>query len=78
MTVTASPIIYQTALNVGGSFTLGFVSQPSSTSRVLCATNLVPPVVWQPIYTNLNGGAWQFTDTNTAGSKSKFYRLSSP
>jgi hypothetical protein len=54
------------------------VSQPGSTSRVLFDTNLVPTVNWQPIYTNQNGGTWQFTDTNTGGSLSKFYRLSTP
>jgi secreted PhoX family phosphatase len=78
LTVATSPLIYQTALNVGGSFTLGFVSRPSSTSRVLCAANLSPPLVWRPIYTNSTGGIWQFTDTNTGGSLSKFYRLSTP
>jgi sugar lactone lactonase YvrE len=78
LTVTTSPLIFQTALNGNGSLTLGFVSQPASTSRVLCATNLAPPVNWQPIWTNLTGGTWQFTDTNTGSSTSKFYRLSTP
>lgn len=49
-----------------------------STNRLYAATNLTPPVVWQPIYTNLTGGLWQFTDTNASGNKTKFYRLSSP
>lgn len=49
-----------------------------STNRLYAATNLTPPVVWQPIYTNLTGGLWQFTDTNASGNKAKFYRLSSP
>lgn len=78
LTVTTSPLIYKNALNADGSFALSFVSQPSSSSRVLCTTNLVPPINWQPIYTNLNGGTWQFTDTNTGSSTSKFYRLSTP
>jgi sugar lactone lactonase YvrE len=78
LTVATSPLIYQTALNAHGSFTLGFVSRPGSTSRVLCAANLSPPLVWKPIYTNSTGGTWQFTDTNTTGNLSKFYRLSTP
>jgi hypothetical protein len=36
----------------------------------------LPPVVWQPISTNVAGanGDWQFTDTNTAGFPTRFYR----
>lgn len=77
LTVTALPLICQSALNADASLTLGFVSQPGAASRVLCATNLTPPVNWQPIWTNVNGGNWQFTDTETS-SASKFYRLSTP
>jgi hypothetical protein len=76
LTVATSPLIWQAALNADRSLTLGFVSRPGSKSRVHCATNLSPPLVWHPIYNNSTGGTWQFTDTNTAGSKSKFYRLS--
>jgi hypothetical protein len=39
------------------------------------ATNLTPPVNWQPVLTNPadGNGNWQFTDTNLNGSQ-KFYR----
>jgi NHL repeat len=73
--VTASPIIYRTVPNPDGSVALYFVSKPDSTNLVLCATNLLPPVVWQPISTNMAGadGDWQFTDTNALGQM-KFYQ----
>jgi hypothetical protein len=56
--------------------TLNFVSQPGSTNEVLCATNLSPPVLWQPLWTNMAwpDGDWQFADTNAAGYRERFYR----
>lgn len=75
--VITSPLIYQSAMNSDGSFTLGFMSLSGSSGVVLGATNLLSPV-WQPIYTNSTGGIWQFTDTNTAGVPSKYYRLMTP
>lgn len=78
LTILSSPLISQSAMNADGSFTLGFMSQSGSPSVVLCATNLSFPMVWQPIYTNSSGGIWQFTDTNTGGAASKFYRLLMP
>jgi hypothetical protein len=64
--------------NTSGSITLNLSTATNSQSRLYAATNLSPPVVWRPIYTNLNGGLWQFTDTNTAPFRTKFYRLSTP
>jgi hypothetical protein len=64
--------------NTSGSITLNVSSATNSQSRLYAATNLSPPVLWQPICTNLNGGLWQFTDTNTAPFRTKFYRLSTP
>jgi sugar lactone lactonase YvrE len=74
--VGTSPLIYKTVLNPDGSVALNFVSQPNSTNVVLCATNLVPPIVWQSIATNIAGadGNWQFTDTNAASYQTRFYR----
>jgi sugar lactone lactonase YvrE len=78
--VTTSPLIYQTVPNSDGSVTLDFVTAPNVSSRVLAATNLTPPVVWQPIYTNVAGpaGAWRFTDTNAGSHPLRFYRSSTP
>jgi hypothetical protein len=78
--VTTTPLIYQTVPNSDGSVTLDFVTAPNVSSRVLAATNLTPPVVWQPIYTNVAGpaGAWRFTDTNAGSLPLRFYRSSTP
>jgi hypothetical protein len=65
-------------LNADGSFTLNMVTLPQTTNRLYEATNLSPPVSWQPIYTNLTGGLWQFNDTNAGVNPARFYRLSTP
>ena len=64
--------------NTDGSMTLGCSTASNYPSRLYAATNLAPPVVWQPVCTNLTGGLWQFTDTNASGHKAEFYRLSTP
>jgi hypothetical protein len=64
--------------NADGSLTLSLSTGTNSSSRLYAATNLTPPVAWQPLYTNLTGGLWQFVDTNTALFKTKFYRLATP
>jgi hypothetical protein len=64
--------------NPDGSMTLNLLTDPSSSSRLYSSANLAPPIVWHPIYTNLSGGRWQFTDTNTTGFQNKFYRSSTP
>jgi hypothetical protein len=60
--------------------TLNLLTTPNISSRVMAATNLTPPVVWQPIYTNVapTNGAWQFTDTNASRYPIRFYRASTP
>jgi sugar lactone lactonase YvrE len=75
--IVTSPPIYQVVLNSDGSVTLSFMSRSSSTNVVLCATNLMPPVVWQPLSTNVAGpdGNWQYTDTNVASYQMRFYRF---
>jgi hypothetical protein len=74
------PMIEQAALNSNGNVTLSLSTLPNSSSRVLVATNLSPPIVWHPLYTNLApaSGLWQFTDTNTAAFPARFYRTSTP
>jgi sugar lactone lactonase YvrE len=78
--LSSSPLIPQAIGNADGSITLGLLTKPSTTSRLLSATNLQPPISWQPLFTNTPGntGFWQFTDTNTAGSACKFYKTSTP
>jgi sugar lactone lactonase YvrE len=74
--VASSPLIYQTVHHSDGSIALHFLSRPNSTNVVLWTTNLTPPVLWQPLSTNLVGanGNWQYTDTNAASYQTRFYR----
>ena len=72
------PILSGPLHNGDGSMTLNCSTDTNYSTRVYAATNLTPPVLWQPICTNVTGGLWQFTDTNTAAYKRKFYRLSTP
>jgi len=67
--------------NPDSSVTLSFLGSPNSSVRLWAATNLVPPVVWAPIFTNSDigpAGTWQYTDTNTVGTRRRFYRFSAP
>jgi hypothetical protein len=77
--VLVSPeILSERVRSADGSTTLNLSTATNSSSRLYSATNLTSSVVWQPIYTNFNGGLWQFTDTNTAQFNTKFYRVSTP
>jgi sugar lactone lactonase YvrE len=71
-----APLITQNLRHADRSVALGFLSRPGSVNRVLCITNLTPPIVWQPISTATAGadGIWQFTDTNAASYQTRFYR----
>jgi sugar lactone lactonase YvrE len=76
LTVATVPLIYRTALNPDGSVTLSLLSQPNSTNIVFSATSLLPPVIWQPLSTNLArpDGNWQYTDTNAPNYQTRFYQ----
>ena len=67
-----------TIANADGTVTLNLSSTTNVSSRVYVTTNLTPPVVWQPIYTNPVGGTWQLTDTNAPNYSAQFYRVSTP
>jgi hypothetical protein len=71
--ITGPPIIGN-----DGSATLNLSTTPNVSTRIYAATNLTPPVIWAPIYTNLVGGSWKFADTNAAGEPAKYYRASTP
>ncbi len=64
--------------HTNGSITLNLCTGTNCQSRLYATTNLTLPITWQPLYTNLNGGTWQFTDTNIAVFQNKFYRVSTP
>ncbi len=78
LTVLNLPVIGASPVNVDGTVTLNLSTTPNISSRIYAASNLVPPVAWLPVYTNLNGGIWQFTDTNAPGLPAQFYRVSTP
>jgi hypothetical protein len=63
-----------------GSVTLNLLTAPNTSSEVLAATNLTPPVVWQSLSTFMPGtnGLWQFADTNAGQYPVRFYRSSTP
>jgi len=58
-----------------GQLSLRFAGTPNFPYVLQSATNLTPPVNWQPIFTNPADGSgnWQFTDTNL-NSGQRFYR----
>jgi sugar lactone lactonase YvrE len=78
LSVYAAPVFGLTLANPDGSVSLNLSTSPNIISRLYVATNLIPPVTWQPVWTNTTGGAWQFTDTNTTGGPARFYRVSTP
>jgi sugar lactone lactonase YvrE len=78
--VASSPLIYGTIRNPNGSMTLSLVSPPASTNVLSWTTNITSPIVWKPLSTNVAAanGDWQYTDTNTATYRARFYRSSTP
>jgi sugar lactone lactonase YvrE len=78
LTVIATPVIAPTLVNADGSVTLNLSSTTNVSSRLYSTTNLTPPIIWTPIYTNPAGGSWQFTDTNAPNQPIQFFRLSTP
>lgn len=75
--LTKTPCIYNSARDTNGAVTLYTFCVRGSTNVVLGATNLVQPIAWQPISTNVPGtnGCWQFTDTNAPRHQTRFYRI---
>jgi len=76
-----TPLVTGIDRNWNANITLNMESSPNASVRIWTATNLEPPIIWTPIFTNGNTGAsgqWQFTDTNTASYEERFYRFSIP
>jgi hypothetical protein len=80
--VVTSPtiIISNISRNMNGGVQLDCLGMPSLSHRVWSADTLSSAPLWQVISTNLSApdGSWQFTDTNTTGSKNRFYRATLP
>jgi hypothetical protein len=73
-----TPVVSKVIHNANGSVTLNVLTSTNLSSRIFAATNLSPPILWQPIYTNPAIGTWQFTDTNASLYRTRFYRISTP
>ena len=77
VTSAPGPVITNITLNANNSVTL--YCAPGAvglTARILAATNLASPILWQAIFTNINtGDTWQFTDTNAIRYPARYYRI---
>jgi len=76
-----TPLITNITRNANGSVTLKFDGLPNTTTRIWAATNLAPPAIWEPIFTNTitsTNGTWQFTDTNAVDFQERFYYFTTP
>jgi sugar lactone lactonase YvrE len=64
-----------TGRSVSGGLQIQFFGTPNYPYILQSATNLTPPVNWQPVLTNSadGNGNWQFMDTNLNNGQ-KFYR----
>ena len=80
LTVLVPPSITGILPNTDGSLTLNFAGGAGQTYLVQATTNLIPPVVWQTLSTNVAGqdSTWQLTDTNTLDCPARFYRACLP
>ena len=80
LTVLVPPSITGILPNTDGSLTLNFTGGAGQTYLVQATTNLIPPVVWQTLSTNVAGqdSTWQLTDTNTLDCPARFYRACLP
>lgn len=58
----------------GGTNTLGFHGVPNSGYALEMATNLTPPVFWQPVTTNVTGTKGAVSFTNIPSQSPVFYR----
>ena len=72
----AQQTVSSVTVSNNGNMVLDFTGIPGSTYWVMAATNLVPPVTWTPISTNVAGtnGLWLFTDTQATNFLHRFYR----
>ena len=70
-----------TILNtLGGTMHLQFQGTPYTDYTLQTATNLVPPIDWEPVLTNIAGptGDWGANVTNMADVLLRFYRITGP
>ena len=75
-----APAITNITMGLNGGASLCVTGIPGSTVVLWSATNLMAPVVWQPVATNTVGTnlLWQLNDPAVAGPRPRFYRTGSP
>jgi uncharacterized repeat protein (TIGR03803 family) len=81
LVVVTAPNLFAFTYNpAGGSFSLSMANVAKSTNRLWASTNLAAPDSWRILATNVmaTNGLWFFTDTNSIGKSTCFYRLSVP
>jgi autotransporter-associated beta strand protein len=78
-----SPNIVAVASEIDGNISLTFAGIPGRTYLVQASTNLTPPIDWEMLTNNLDGGTnfvggtnglWTHTDLNATNFSTRFYR----
>jgi hypothetical protein len=80
ITVLLPPQNFSASLSPGQGVAFQFTGTPTNSYVLQAATNLAPPINWQPVVTNLSGtnGNWTFIDTNAFTIPARFYRAVLP
>jgi hypothetical protein len=70
----------KTGMASGKGVQLQMTGVPGDSYVLQCATNLVPPINWLPVVTNVAGtnGTWTFTNTSVSTPRTLFYRVTGP
>jgi len=73
----AKPVIAQMAVTNPGGFTLNGTGAAGQKYVLLMTSNLLSPINWIAISTNIadGNGVFSFTDTQAANSLQRFYRI---
>lgn len=80
LAVKVAPTIGGVSLSGGNVFSLTAEGTVGETGVLLAATNLVPPVMWQRVQTNIAGtnGIFNFSDAPALDFPRRFYRVVAP
>jgi len=69
-----------TGLASGKGVQIRMIGVPGCSYVLQSATNLAPPINWQPVWTNVAGtnGNWAFTNTSISTPRTRFFRVTGP
>ena len=78
--LSVTPAITNFGCTTNGMASLSVTGIPGSTVIIWSATNLTPPVVWQPVSTNTVGTniLWEFSTPALGNARQRFYRAGLP